>query len=135
MMPEAAVALATFVIVLLVLRRWTRDEPEVDFDHEDAEAARRFIEAQIAGHIEALAERYVEAGGPERGSQESGADDLPGNFAQDIEHFIATYVTRDSADTPGLGGAVRCIVTLEREIIYALVLSRVQAHLTDRHAA
>jgi hypothetical protein len=130
MMPEAAVALATFVIVLLVLRRWTREEPELDVDHEDAEAARRFIAAQIDLHVEALAERYVAEGGAA-----SGGDEIPGAFAQDIEHFIATYMTRDSADTAGLGGAVRCIVTLEREPLYALVLSRVQAHLSARHAA
>ena len=130
MMPEAAVALATFVIVLLVLRRWTREEPEVDLDHEDAGAARRFIEAQVEEHIEALTERYLEAGG-----SESGGDEVPGAFAQDIEHFIATYVTRDSADTLGLGGAVRCAVTLERERIYALVLARIQVHLRARRAA
>jgi hypothetical protein len=130
MMPEAAVALATFVIVLLVLRPWTRQEPEVDPDHEDAEAARRYIEAQIEEHIEALAGRYLAAGG-----DESGGDELPGAFAQDIEHFIATCLTRESADTLGLGGAVRCVVTLERERIYALVLARIQAHLTAPRAA
>jgi hypothetical protein len=129
MMPEAAVALATFVIMLLALRRWTR-EPEVDSDREDASAARGFIEAQIDAHIEALAERYLEAGG-----SESGGDELPGAFAQDIEHFIATYVTRESTEAAGLGRAVRCVVTLEREKVYASVQSRVQAHLTNRHAA
>jgi hypothetical protein len=129
MMPEAAVALATFVIVLLALRRWTR-EPEADSDREDATAARRFIEAQIDAHVEALAERYLEAGG-----SESGGDELPGAFAQDIEHFIATYVTRESTEAAGLGRAVRCVVTLEREKVYASVQSRVQAHLTNHHAA
>jgi hypothetical protein len=130
MLPEAAVALATFVIVLLALRGWTREEPEVDLDHEDTKAARRFIEAQVEEHIEALAGRYLEAGG-----LESGGDEVPGAFAQDIEHFIATYVTRERADTLGLGGAVRCVVTLERERIYALVLARIQGHLAARRAA
>ena len=131
MMPEAAVALATFVIVLLVLNRWTREDTEVAFDDdEDAAAARRFIETKIDEHVEALAKHYLEAGGAE-----AGGDELPGRFAQDVEGFIATVVMRDSADVIGLGAAVRRVVTLEREQIYALVLARIQAHLIDRHAA
>jgi hypothetical protein len=41
----------------------------------------------------------------------------------------------DSADQIGLGIAVRQVVTLERERIYALVLARVQAHLGPRRVA
>jgi hypothetical protein len=131
MMPEAAVALATFVIVLLVLNRWTRQDAEVDFDDdEDARAARRLIETKIDEHVEALAQRYLEAGGAA-----NGGDEMPGRFAQDIEGFIATALTRDSAEQIGLGIAVRQVVTLEREQIYALVLARVQTHLAPRRAA
>jgi hypothetical protein len=131
MMPEAAVALATFVIVLLVLNRWTREDTEVGFDDdEDAKAARRFIETKIDEHVEALAQRYLKAGGAA-----AGGDEMPGRFAQDIEGFIATALTRDSAEQIGLGTAVRQVVTLEREQIYAQVLARVQAHLVPRRAA
>jgi len=131
MLPEAAIALATFVIVLSVLNRWTREDTEVAFDDDDdAAAAKHFIETKIDEHVEALARRYLEAGGAE-----AGGDEVPGRFAQDIEGFIATVVTRDSADVIGLGAAVRRVVTLEREAIYDLVLARVQAHLIERHAA
>jgi hypothetical protein len=136
MMSEAAVALTTFVIVLLVLNRWTREDAEVAFDDdEDAAAARRFIEAKIDEHVEALAEHYLEAGGPIGGCDGAGGGEVPGRFAQDIEGFIATVVTRDTADVVGLGAAVRRVLTLEREQVYALVVARVQAHLIDRHAA
>lgn len=131
MMPEAAVAFATFVIVLLVLNRWTRENTAVAFDDdEDAGAARRFIEAKIDEHVEDLAKHYLDAGGAE-----ADGDEVPGRFAHDIEGFIATVVMRDSAEVIGLGAAIRRVVTLEREQIYALVLARIQAHLIDRHAA
>jgi hypothetical protein len=129
MMPEAAIALATFVIVLLALRRWTREDAEIVFEDEDAEAAKLFIKAKIEEHAEELAERYLEAGGSETG------DDVPGGFPQDIEHFIASVLARESADVAGLSAAVRRVVTLEREHVYALVVARVQDHLTGRRAA
>jgi hypothetical protein len=131
MMPEAAVALATFVIVLLVLNRWTREDRALGLDDdEDARAARRFIETKVDEHIQALAQRYLEAGGAA-----AGGDEMPGRFAQDIEAFIATALMRESAEQIGLGIAVRQVLTLERERIYALVLARVQAHLSPRRAA
>jgi hypothetical protein len=131
MMPEAAVALATFVIVLLVLKRWTRDKTEVGpDDDEDARAAKRFVETKVDEHVEFLAQRYLEAGGAA-----AGGDEMPGRFAHDIEAFIATALMRDSAEQIGLGAAVRQVVTLEREQIYAQVLARVQAHLVPRRAA
>jgi hypothetical protein len=136
MMPEAAVALATFVIVLLVLNRWTRADTKVALhDDEDAAAARRFIATKIDEHVAALAGCYLEAGGPTAASDGSEADAVPGRFAQDIEGFLATVITRDSADVVGLGAAVRRVLTLEREQVYALVVARVQAHLIDHHAA
>jgi hypothetical protein len=130
MMPEAAIALVTFVIVLLALRRWTREDAEIVFEDEDAEAAKRFIKAKIEEHAAELAERYLEAGG-----SETGGDDVPGSFAQDIEHFIASVLAPASADIAGLSAAVRRVVTLEREQLYALVVARVRDHLTGRRAA
>jgi hypothetical protein len=60
---------------------------------------------------------------------------VPGRFAQEIEGFIATILTRDSADLIGLSAAVRRVVTFERERIYAQVLSRIRDHLIGRRAA
>jgi hypothetical protein len=130
MMPEAAVAFATFVIVLLALNRWTREEPGLVFEDDDAEAAKLFIKAKIEEHVGSLAESYLEAGG----GSGSGDDDVPGGFAQHIEHFIAAFLTHESADRSGLGAAVRRVVTLEREHVYALVLARVQDHLRNDRA-
>jgi hypothetical protein len=131
MMPEAAVALVTFVIVLLALSRWMRADTEVAVDDdEDAATARRFIEAKIDEHVEALARLYLEAGG-----DEAGGDEVPGRFAQEIEGFIASILMRDSADLIGLSAAVRRVVTFERERIYAQVLSRIRDHLIGRRAA
>jgi hypothetical protein len=131
MMPEAAVALVTFVIVLVALSRWMRADTEVAVDEdEDAATARRFIEAKIDEHVEALARLYLEAGG-----DEAGGDEVPGRFAQEIEGFIASILTRDSADLIGLSAAVRRVVTFERERIYALVLARIRDHLIGRRAA
>lgn len=130
MMLEAAVALATFVIVLVVLNRWTRAMPEVAFEDEDTALARKFIRAQIDEHLETLAQSYLEAGG-----SETGGEDVPGRFAQDIEGFIATALTRENADLEGLGAAVRRVVTLEREQIYAQIVARIQDHLIGHRAA
>jgi hypothetical protein len=130
MMPEAAVAFATFVIVLLVLNRWTRDDTEIAVEDDGVAAARQLIAARIDEQIEALTQSYLNAGGAP-----TGGDEVPGSFAQKIEHFIATALTSDGTDQGGLGAAVRCVVTLEREHIYALVLARVRDHLTSHRPA
>ena len=74
MMPETAVPLLTFLIVLLALNRWARGDSAVAADDEDTVTARMFIAARIDEHVAALAERYLEAGGSASG------DELPGGF-------------------------------------------------------
>ena len=123
MTPEVAVSLATFVIVFLLLSRLVSAKPtgiEVD---PDVERARRLIKAKIDEHAEALAQRYLEVC-----AQDAGGDRVPGSFAREIEGFIGSVLLHDiELEHPGLGPAVREVVTLEREHIYTLVLSRVQA--------
>ena len=64
-----------------------------------------------------------------------GGEEVPPAFATAIEAFIATALAADDAERRGLGAAVRCVVTLERERVYNLVLARVRAHLDGRATA
>ena len=123
MTPEVAVSLATFVIVFLVLSRLGSAKPKgVEADPE-LESARRFIETKIADHAEALAQRYLEAC-----EEDARGDRVPGSFARAIEAFIGDVLLHEvDREHPGLGPAVREVVTLEREHVYALILSRVGA--------
>jgi hypothetical protein len=93
-------------------------------DPEVAEA-RQLIESKIDEHAEALALRYREVRAA--AASEDGASS---QFARDIEAFIGTVLLRDiEVEHPGLGPAVREVVTLEREHVYALVRSRIEAYL------
>jgi hypothetical protein len=123
MTPEVAVSLATFVIVFLLLSRLGSTKPtgiEVD---PDVERARHLIRMKVDEHAEALAQRYLEAC-----EQDARGDRVPGSFGREIEGFIGNVLLRDiELEHPDLGRAVREVLTLEREHVYALVLSRVQA--------
>jgi hypothetical protein len=129
MTPETAVPLLTFLIVLLALNRWAaRGDTKVAVVDNDAVAAWMFIATKVDEHVSSLTDDFLEAGGSESG------DELPDGFAHVIEHFIATALSTEDAEQCALGAAIRCVVTLERERIYALVLSRVRDHLTSRRA-
>jgi hypothetical protein len=123
MTPEVAVSVATFVVVFLLLSRLGSAKPtgfEVD---PDVERARQLIRTKIDEHAETLAQCYLEAC-----EQDARGDRVPGSFVREIEGFIGEVLLRDiELEHPGLGRAVREVVTLEREHVYALVLSRVQA--------
>ena len=123
MTPDVAVSLATFVIVFLLLNRLgSAEATSLELD-PDVERARQFIRAKIDDHAEALAQRYLAAC-----NQGSSDERVPGGFACAIEGFIGDVLLRDvELEHPGLGPAVREVVTLEREHIYALVLARAQA--------
>lgn len=129
MMPETALPLVVFLIVLLALNRWAREETEVAVDDDEVVAARLFIATRIDEHVAALADDYLEAGGS------PGGDELPDGFAHAIERFIAIALSTEGAERSGIGAAVRCVVTLERERIYAQVLARVRDHLVSCRAA
>jgi hypothetical protein len=125
MTPEIAASLATFLIVFLMLNRLgAARQATVGPDPEVAEA-RQLIESKIDEHAEALALRYREVRAA--AASEDGASS---QFARDIEAFIGTVLLRDiEVEHPGLGPAVREVVTLEREHVYALVRSRIEAYL------
>jgi hypothetical protein len=128
MTPDIAVSFATFLIVFLVLNRLggaRRPEPGPD---PEIVQARALIGTKIDEQIEALAERYLQAHG-----QDMGADHAASRFARHIEAFIGDVLLRDiELEQPGLGRAMREVVTLERERVYDLVQSRVEAHLIER---
>ena len=129
MTPEIAIPLATFLIVLLMLNRLgSARQVAIGPDPEVAEA-RQLIGAKIDEYAEALAVRYLEAR-----AQADSKDRASSQFARDIEAFIGTALLRDiEVDHPGLGPAVREVVTLERECVYDLVLSRIEAHVSERY--
>ena len=123
MTPEVAVSVATFVVVFLLRSRLGSAKPtgfEVD---PDLERARHLIRTKIDEHAEVLAQRYLETC-----AQDAARDGGESGFAREIEQFIGNVLLRDlQLEHPDLGRAVREVVTLEREHVYALVLSRVQA--------
>ena len=129
MTPEIAIPLATFLNVLLMLNRLgSARQVAIGPDPEVAEA-RQLIGAKIDEYAEALAVRYLEAR-----AQADSEDRASSQFARDIEAFIGTALLRDiEVDHPGLGPAVREVVTLERERVYDLVLSRIEAHVSERY--
>ena len=131
MTPEVAVLVATFVIVFLLLSRLGSAKPPVFEEDPDVQRARHVIRTKIDEHAEALARRYLEA-------REQDARDhrVPVGRAREIEGFIGSVLLHDiELEHPGLGPAVREVVTLEREHVYALVLSRIEAHLGERDLA
>jgi hypothetical protein len=128
MTPEIAIPLATFLFVFLMLQR-LGPAPRAEFapDPEIAQA-RQLIGTKVDEHLEALTLRYLEARTPGRSGDRAASE-----FARDIEAFIGTALLRDiETERPGLGPAVREVVTLEREDVYKLVLSRIEAHLSAR---
>ena len=123
MTPEVAVSVATFVVVFLLLSRLGSAKPTVVEVDPDVARARELIRTKIDEHAEALAQRYLAAC-----DQDATGDRVPGSFAREIEGFIGNVLLREmELEHPDLGRAVREVVTLEREHIYTLVLSRVQA--------
>jgi hypothetical protein len=128
MTPEIAIPLATFLIVLLVLNRIGSPRQVTVGPDPDVAEARQLIGSKIDEYAEALALQYLEARA--QGGSEARASS---QFARDIEAFIGTALLRDiEAEHPGLGRAVREVVTLEREHVYELVLSRIEAHVSER---
>jgi hypothetical protein len=123
MTPEVAVSVAMFVVVFVLLSRLGSAKPRPVPEDPDLERARHFIRTKIDEHAEALAQRYLEAC-----EQDARGDRVAGSFAREIEGFIGDVLLRDiELAHSDLGPAVREVVTLEREHVYALVLSRVQA--------
>lgn len=123
MTPDVAVPFATFLIVLWLLSRLGSTRPTGAEPDPELELARRFIRTKIEEHADTLAQRYLAA--CDEGRR---ADQAPDGFARQIEWFIGNVLLRDAAlEQPEIAPAVREVAILEREQIYELILSRVQA--------
>ena len=93
---------------------------------DETALAKRYIDAEIDGHIARLAGRYAEV------AVASGHDE-PDRFRIEVELFIAQVLERD-LDEPGaaeLRDAVREVLVLEREYVFDRVLARIRAHRAD----
>jgi hypothetical protein len=123
MTPEMVVSVAMSVIVFLLLSRLGSARPTVVEADPDVARARDLIRTKIDEHGAALAQCYLEAC-----ERDARGDRAPGSFAREIEGFIGNVLLREiELEQPGLGPAVREVVTLEREHVYELILARVQA--------
>jgi hypothetical protein len=123
MTPDVAVPFATFLLVLWLLSRLGASKPTGIEPDPEVELARRFIRTKIADHADALAQQYREAC-----EQDQRGDQVPGSFGREIEWFIGNVLLRDVAlEKPEIAPAVREVVILEREQIYELIMSCVQA--------
>jgi hypothetical protein len=121
MTAQGVLALGVILAVLLLILRPRRKARSVDAFAD----ARDLIGKEIDAHVDALAEGYLEAGSAPDG-------DRPGTdrFSQKVELFIA-QVLRQRAEhsDPSLRDALREILVLERDGVYAQVRNRVEAYL------
>jgi hypothetical protein len=119
MSAQGVLALGVILAVLLLLLPRPRREPAGSDPFADA---RDLIGKEIDAHIDALAEGYL-----------AGSDgDRPGTdrFSQKVELFIAQVLERRAEHAePLLRDAVREILVLERDNVYAQVRKRVEARL------
>ena len=124
MTPDVAVSIATFVVVLWLFSRLGRSRPPPTIEVDpDVERARQFVRIKVEEHAETLAERYREAC-----EEDLRGDRVPGRFAREIEWFIGNVLLHDVAlEDPEIAPALRELVTLEREHVYDLILSRFEA--------
>jgi hypothetical protein len=111
---------AILAVLLLMLMLVPRRKASSSDDVADLADARDLIGAEIDAHVDALAERYLEA------RLNPAAD----HFGRDIELFIAdVLLPRVEHAEPWLREALREIVVLERDTVYGEILRRVEAHL------
>jgi len=122
MPPELLVSSAIAAMLLLALLARRRAAGRLAAADESA-PGKRYIEAEIAAHIGALAGRYAEI------TAAAGHDD-PERFRLEVESFIAEVLERD-LDVPEaaeLRDSVREVLVLEREYVYERVFAGIRAH-------
>jgi hypothetical protein len=122
MTAQGVLALGVILAVLLLMLRPRRETASSSDPFADA---RDLIGEEIDAHVGALAEGYLEAGCAHAG-------DRPGTdrFSREIELFIAEVLERRAEHSDAwLRDALREIVVLERDGVYAQVRQRVEAHL------
>jgi hypothetical protein len=123
MSAQGVLALGVILAVLLLMLML---RPRRAVGSGDAFAdARDLIGKEIDAHVDALAEGYLEAGAAPDG-------DRPGtdHFSQKVELFIAQVLGRRAEHGDWLlRDALREILVLERDAVYAQVRERVEAYL------
>jgi hypothetical protein len=117
---DLVVGVATFVIVLWLLTRLgSARSVRIEAD-PDLERARQYIRTKIDEHTESLAKRYEEVC-----EEAARGDRVSALFGREIEWFIGNVLLHDvTIENPEIAPALREVVTLERERVYDLILSR-----------
>jgi hypothetical protein len=123
MTADGAFALGIILVVLLLIlaaRRKARVAPR-----DPLEDARAFIARRIDEHIEALAQKSLEAR-LGQGVCRPGTD----RFGQEIELFIGDVLLRHAERAePWLRDELREILVLQRDDVYGEIRKRVEAYL------
>jgi hypothetical protein len=122
-MPAELLVVSGIVIVLLLALLAVRSGSENVAATDETAIAKRYIDAEIDGHVAPLAARYAEV------AMASGHDD-PERFRVEIELFIAQVLERDldRPEAAELRDAVREVLVLERESVYDQIFARIRAH-------
>jgi hypothetical protein len=116
-------ALGIILVVLLILVARAR----IGAAGDDRDEARGLIAEEIAAHIEALAAGYLEAR-----SGRSGSRPAADHFTQEIELFIADVLWRRAERSePWLRDAMREVLVLERDAVWAQIRERVESYLRE----
>jgi len=92
---------------------------------DETALAKRYIDAEIDGHVARLAARYAEV-------VVASGDDAD-RFRVEVELFIAQVLERDldEPEAAELRDSVREVLVLEREYVFDRVLARIRAHRAD----
>ena len=122
-MPAELLVASGIVLVLLLALLMRRSGLENGAASDETALGKRYIDAEIDGHIGALAARYAEM------TAASGHED-PERFRLEVESFIAQVLERDldEPEAAELRDSVREVLVLEREYVYERVFARIRAH-------
>jgi hypothetical protein len=122
-MPAELLVASGIVVVVLLALLMRRSGSENGAASDETVLGKRYIDAEIDGHIGALAARYAEM------TAASGHDD-PDRFRLEVESFIAQVLERDldEPEAAELRDSVREVLVLEREYVYDRVFARIRAH-------
>ena len=125
-MPAELLVASGIVLVLLLALLMRRSGSENGAASDETALGKRYIDAEIDGHIGALAARYAEM------TAASGHED-PERFRLEVESFIAQVLERDldEPEAAELRDSVREVLVLEREYVYDRVFARIRAHRAE----
>jgi hypothetical protein len=125
-MPAELLVASGIVVVVLLALLMRRSGSENGAASDETVLGKRYIDAEIDGHIGALAARYAEM------TAASGHDD-PDRFRLEVESFIAQVLERDldEPEAAELRDSVREVLVLEREYVYDRVFACIRAHRAE----